>query len=224
MRVRTLVALLLFTLYPAAAHAWWWDYFDGLTGPGPFTASYPTGVEFRIWTVDDESKKTRLLADSQELKWFVVARWVGMDNDSEVDHLKENFKNPAGEAVRVSLNTFDVAVMRRLLPAPALDFGVGLSLLRASGDTFDTRYRVGPIAKLTFSPLSTIGAEGSWLRLLGRVPKLYGDFVVFRGFKGADFGNAAVNLPDVEGKFRAGILLDVTPLLCGATSGAARCR
>jgi hypothetical protein len=216
MRVRTVLTLLLLMLYPATAHAWWWDYFDGLSGPGPFRTTWPSGVEVRVWT--ETNSKLELLADSPDLKWFAVARVVKMDNDWEVDHQHENFKNVNGDAVRVQLLTFDAAIMRRLTKptAPALDFGVGLSVLRVSGDSFEPQYRVGPIAKLTFAPLSGIRPSSSFLSMLLRVPKVYGDVVVFEGFKGAGFGNAAVRLPKVEGKFRAGVLLDVTPLLCSA--------
>jgi hypothetical protein len=214
MRVRTVLALLLLTMYPAPAHAWWWDYFDGLSGPGPFKTPWPSAVEVRVWT--ESNSKINLLADSAELKWFVVARVVKVDNDWEVDHQHENFRNAKGEAVRVQLVTFDAAIMRRLIKAPALDLGGGLSLLRASGDTFDPQYRVGPIAKLTLAPLSRLATSGSFWSMMARVPKVYADFEVFRGFTGAEFGNAAVQLPKVEKKFRAGLLLDVTPLLCSA--------
>ena len=228
MRIRTLLALMLLALHAAPAHAapWWWDYFDGLTGPGPFRASVPSGVEFRVWSFSlrkppenpERSRKIQLLADSPNLKWFAVVRYVGMDNDWEVDHQHENFKGSNGEAVRVELRTLDVAIMRRLLEKPALDLGAGVSLLRVSGDTFDPQYRVGPIVKLTLAPLSPLARSNSIGSMLARVPKVYADFVAFDGFTGGDFGNPAVMLPDVERKFRAGVLLDVTPLLCKARS------
>ena len=222
MRKRTVLALLLLMLQPATAHAWWWDYFDGLSGPGPFRASWPAGVEVRVWS--EGSPKIQLLGDSDKLKWFAVARVVKMDNDWEVDHQKENFKNPRNEAVRVQLVTFDAAIMRRVIPRPALDVGVGLSVLRASGDTFDSQYRVGPIAKVTFAPLSGLATSSSFRSMLARVPKVYGDFTVFEGFTGGQFGNPAVRLPKVEGKFRAGVLLDVTPLLCRAAQNRDDCK
>src|SRR5437879_2223383 len=136
MRVRTVLALLLLTLYPATAHAWWWDYFDGLSGPGPFATNWPSGWEARVWSCSDGTTKMQLLGASPELTCFAVVRIVGMNNDRAIFLGDDEFaKANDGKAVRVQLLTLDVAVMRRLSKAPAFDVGVGVSIIRASGDT-----------------------------------------------------------------------------------------
>jgi hypothetical protein len=227
MRVRTLVALLLFTLYPAAAHAWWWDYFDGLSGPGPFTTAANSPPVEVIWWLDpgavlkeaepnrEDSKFLVLLDDpSQKGQWYLALRNVRLNNREH----KQMFENQPNDRRLVNLTTTEISAMYRV--NRVLDLGFGASFLKFSGEGFQPKYRMGPIAKMTVTPLGdfmhSAGSPGArrafWLL---RSPKIYVDYTIFGGLTPSDFGNPNGNpLPAVEGNVRAGVLIDGSALFC----------
>ncbi|MEO8258786.1 MAG: hypothetical protein ABI868_15660 [Acidobacteriota bacterium] len=219
MRVRTVLALLLLTLCASPAHAgWWWDYFDGLSGPGPFQTdrSSPT-LEATFWPNKD--LKHLLLDDPapKGKKWYVAVRTVGLNND---EHL-QMFDDTPLDRRHVNLRTFDFSMMYRF--SPLLDLGGGLSLLRFSGSDddpvrFDPFYRVGPIGKMTVTPFAGLrpNTQNNRVFWLQRVPKFYADLTVVKGFEASEFGNPQHSAfsTSVETKVRAGLTFDVSAIFC----------
>jgi len=239
MRARTLVAVLLFTLYPAAAHAWWWDYFDGLSGPGPFTTAPNSPPVEVIWWFHPgaelkklepgrtDSKFLGLLDDpSQKGQWFLAVRNVRLNN---AEH-KQMFENQPNDRRLVDLTTTEIAAMYRV--NRVLDVGFGASFLKFSGEGFQPQYRVGPIAKMTVTPLGDFmdpkrtnerGALSQRVFWLLRSPKIYFDYTIFGGFEPSDFGNPNGNpLPAVEKNVRAGVLIELPALFCAVKACRAR--
>ena len=213
MRERTVLALLLLTLYPATAHAWWWDYFDGLSGPGPFKADHRApSIEVTLWLDGfhgDSIRKLLLDDPARERKWYIAFRTVGLNND---DHL-QMFENQPLDRRHVDLKTFDISTMYRV--NRVLDLGFGGSILRFSGEGFEPVNRVGPIGKMTVTPFGGFTPDKRWKYWLLRAPKFYADVTVVKGFDAAEFGNPSGNLStSVEAKVRAGLLLDASAIFC----------
>jgi hypothetical protein len=216
MRVKAVLAfLLLLTLYPAPAHAgWWWDYFDGLSGPGPFKTdrSSPT-LELTFWPKKDLTRS--LLDDPAPKKWYFAVRTVGLNND---DHL-QMFDDTPLDRRHVNLRTIDFSAMYRV--SSILDLGAGLTVLRFSGSsddavTFDPFYRVGPIGKMTVTPFGGFEPVNSRWFWLGRVPRFYADVSIMKGVEASEFGNPdhSTFSTSVETKVRAGLYFDVSAIVC----------
>jgi hypothetical protein len=222
MRGRTLLVLILLALYPGTAHAWWWDYFDGLSGPGPFKADHGApSFEVTFWpdvVVRKQGLHQALLDDpSRQKTWYVAFRTVGLNND---DHL-QMFENQPLDRRHVDLTTFDLSAMYRV--NRVLDLGVGASILRFSGEGFETFTRVGPIGKMTVTPFGGFIPARPRAFWLLRVPKFYADVTIVRGFEAADFGNPNGDLStSVETKVRAGLLFDVSAIVCAFKGCATR--
>ena len=240
MRVRTVLLLLVLTLCPGTAHAWWWDYFDGLSGPGPFATApnsppvesiwwFQPGAELKKTDKDRKDSKFLVVLDdpTQKGQWFLAVRSVRLNNEEH----KQMFENQRDDRRLVNLTTTEIAAMYRV--NRVLDVGIGASFLKFSGEGFQPQYRVGPIAKMTVTPLGDFMVDakktndgGDWSRRafwLLRSPKIYVDHTIFGGITPAEFGNPNGNpLPAVEKNVRAGVLIDVPTLFCAVKACKAR--
>jgi len=218
MRIRTVLALLLLLLLPAPAHAgWWWDYFDGLSGPGPFqTDRHAPTIELTFWPGKDAAHF--LLDDPapEKKKWYFGLRAVQLNNDG---HL-QMFEDKPLDRRHVDLMSVDISAMYRV--SPVLDLGVGASILRFSSGSaadpiqFDAFYRVGPVGKMTVTPFGGFTPGNKRLRWLQRVPKFYADVTILKGFTAEDFGNPERSTfsTKAEAKVRAGLFFDVSAIVC----------
>jgi hypothetical protein len=211
MRLRAcLAAAALLLLAPATASAGWWDYFDRLSGPGPFKSNEFFWPEIRLVSlatnpgVTVNSIESALARDDAEaLRWFVTLRIVGMSTEHDPNQ------------VRVELTTIDAAVMRRLgFFRGNLDVGAGLSLLNFSGAGFPSFYRPGLLLpKLTLTPGGFIPGGNDRARAALRSVKLYFDVTWTGQFSAADFQNAVPSFPGDEKVLkRAGVKIDFLTL------------
>ena len=222
MRVRLLVVLCAALLYPAPAAAWdWWEYFDRLSGPGPFSSHTPW-MEVRLgsWRQPPDLPINRITAvmsdDPDALTLFPVFRIMTLDNSSN-QHM---FQDQPDDRRTVTIMALDFAMMYRLRKVLGvnlrgnIDVGAGVSLLRFSGPGFNTLYRVGFLPKVTATPLAYFASKkrpllAEWLR----VPKLYADWTVVGGFDGRDFGNTATGFSTThEWLHRHGVIVDAQTL------------
>lgn len=206
-------AMLALLVVPAPAHAGWWDYFDRLSGPGPFKGSAVYSTEFRILSLQkNPNPKKRDVASIEEalarddadlLRWMVTLRYVSMSTDHDPTQ------------VRVQLAPVDAAVMRRLaFLGGNVDVGGGISFLNFSGTGFESFYRTGLILpKFTFTPGGYIPAKNDTARAALRSVKLYFDLTWAGRFSAGDFQNAVPAFPgDDKALKRGGVLIDFVTL------------
>jgi hypothetical protein len=239
MRLRTLLVLLLVVLYPSAAHAWWWDYFDGLSGPGPFSAA-PGDMPYEVlfWlpclnkALCNEPGARFILDDpSRTGKLYVAYRRVHLNNDKT----KHMFDEDPADLRHVDLVTHDVSLMYRV--NHVIDLGGGGEIMRFSGDAFAGFHRFGLTAKMTVTPFGSdpgpkddhgnrIQPGHLWFYWLRRVPKFYGDMVFIPdGFKASDFGSTNPKVTyatSAELRIRAGFLIDLTSTYCAVAKCEAK--
>jgi hypothetical protein len=217
MKLRFLVlCAVLFHAAPAAA--WdWWQYFDRLSGPGPFNSTTPwMEVRLASWQQPPDIKIDKVTAvmsdDPDALTLFPVFRVMSLDNSSN-HHM---FQDQPDDRRTVNIMAVDFALMLRLRKVLGInlrgnvDVGVGMSVLHFSGDGFNSFNRVGLLPKITATPFAYFASKrhpllAEWLR----VPKLYADWTVVGGFDGHDFGNAATTFStDAEVLHRHGVIVD----------------
>lgn len=221
MRLRLLV-LCAVLLHPTPAAAWnWWEYFDRLSGPGPFNSTTPW-MEVRLgsWHQPPDipiDKVTAVMKDDPDaLTLFPVFRIMSLDNSS-TQHM---FQDQPNDRRTVNIMAMDVALMLRLRKVLGVnlrgnvDVGIGLSILHFSGDGFNSFNRVGVLPKITATPFAYFASKNhpllaEWLR----VPKLYADWTAVPGFDGADFGNTATSFSTkAEMLHRHGVIVDAQTL------------
>jgi hypothetical protein len=206
-------AVLALLLIPARAQAGWWDWFDQLSGPGPFTTSAIYWSEFRIAGIPKppiEGQPEPLLAealatdDPDILRWLVTLRYVAMSNEKQ--------RGTPNNPVDIRLAPFDVAVSYRF--APFVDVGGGVSVLTFSGQGFDTFSRVGLLLpKITLTPLALVPLKPGPQRTLLRSFKFYIDVTWTKSFSAADFNNAVPPFPsDHNHLTRMGFVIDFATL------------
>jgi hypothetical protein len=204
------VALALL-LVPSQANAGWWDYFDRLSGPGPFGTRAIYWTEFRLTGVarkDDQDPNRRpklpleqALAsdDADTLRWLVTLRYVSMSNEDN------------NNQVRVRLTPADFGLMYRIPQAHGVvDVGAGVTVLTFSGDGFNTFSRVGLLLpKVTLTPLGFVDCGSDRQRAILRSFKVYGDLTWAGHFSAADFNNAVPPFPGDDTVLkRAGVMID----------------
>lgn len=195
---RTLLMLGLFAMWPSAASAQmgWFDWIEGLSGPGPFRG-YSVGYRVLCtkevqgrkpgegrYSVDPTCFSDRDPAIRQMLE-IRVGRFASDDHPRFADTPSDT-----REVTFVKLESF-----MKVRVNATLDAGAGVGRVRFRGDGFDPFWRttVTPVS-LTFAPLALgqpddVRAEW-WRRLL----KLHYEMTYFHtGFTGADFGNSATS-------------------------------
>jgi hypothetical protein len=203
-------------LIPATASAGWWDYFDRLSGCGPFRGNQWYMQEFRIAslskvdTVHVASAEQALLRDDADaLNVFVTVRVRSMTNEEEHRLHPEDPLN----SLNVRLTPFDVAVMYRLPHTRgAVDVGAGLTAMIFSGADFNQFTRLGALAKLTVTPLGVIKVENDRGQALLRSLKIYTDVTLTTPFSGADFENKIAFTGDEHLLKRWGMEIDFSTL------------
>lgn len=204
MKIRACMMAAALLLMPATAHAGWWDWFDQLSGPGPFRSSAPYWTEFRIASLHRNptaiaSDEALASDDADTLRWFLTLRYVSLSNEAQ-----------SGQT-RVRLTPADFAVMYRL--ASFVDVGAGVSILTFSGGGFETFSRVSLLApKVTVTPLGFLHPDDPRKRAALRAIKVYADLTWAGRLSAADFQNAVPPFSDNTALPRAGVKIDFAAL------------
>lgn len=194
-KIRLLLLLGVFAMWPSTASAQrgFWDWIEGLSGPGPFhgysfgyrlfcTKEFD-GRDQRLYNVDprcfnDGDPNIRQMIDIRFGRFSSNdnPRFASTPSDPQPDRREvELFKLEPSAAVRLN---------------PMLDVGIGLGFVRFSGEGFESFWRttLTPL-KVSIAPLALRvppNVRGKWSRLI----KLHYDVTYFpEGFTGADFGN-----------------------------------
>ena len=193
---------------PPAAHAWLWEYFEELSGPGPFTGwsfewrvvcfSEPDPANSDAVETDDESK----LAAAKLVQFFgpgCFFKQVPVQNRRTASiNVKFGFLDAKDNDLQyrsdrisrdVKMTTLTPSVAWR--PVRSFEAAFGVGVMWFSGPSFDsfTRVFVQPI-QVDVKPLAAInqlrGADAVWWDEL--LSLRAGITIVPRGFDATDFG------------------------------------
>ena len=202
------LCLLVQAATPPAAHAWLWEYFEELSGPGPFTGwafewrvvcfSEPDPANRDAVETNDESR----LAAAKLAQFFgpgCFFKQVPVQNRRTasinlkfgfLDAKENNLQYRSDRISRdVKMTTLTPSVAWRPIRSVETSFGVGVMWF--SGPSFDsfTRVHIQPI-QVDLKPLAAInqlrGADAVWWDELLSVRA--GITIVPRGFDATDFG------------------------------------
>jgi hypothetical protein len=215
----TVAAFLCLCLMPATASAGeWWDYFDRLSGPGPFRGNEFYLPEFRIARICPGTDRTLGVQDAlarddaDALRLFVTVRVRSMTNEEE----RKNHPDDLANGTNVRLTPFDVSVMYRVPNLHgAVDLGVGLTVLTFSGD-FEQFRHYGLLSRLVVTPGALLKQPSTPQgRAALRVVKVFGEVTLTNSFNADEFGGKVRFSTGNERKalLRAGVQLDVAALV-----------
>ena len=214
MRIRTLMLLGAFALWPSVASAQWgWlEFLEELSGPGPFKG-YTVGLRLVCTRADDRGTLSTsawglCLSDNDpRFRQLVELRgaylWTGEGD-------RPRFEDAPADKRAVKAFRLESTAAVRL--SPMLDIGAGVGFVRFWGEGFDPLWRPSLIPiSVTFTPFA-IGvnpnAAGSALKRAFKIRLEEKYFPI--GFTGADFGHPESSYTtDGDWVFSAGLVVDV---------------
>jgi len=217
--VLAFVAVMLLT--PSTARAGdWWDYFDRLSGPGPFRSGNFFWPDFRLgsfpWgklceTNAPNMADALLRDDETALKCFITLRVRTMTNQAE---FQKHDPNDPANGTNIRLTPLDLAFMYRIPGLRGtLDVGAGLTAMTFTGADFEQFTHFGMIIRSVVTPLGAVRIPDKRWQPLTRVFKVYGDLVVNRPITSDEFQNKVSFINGENHHWRAGLELDFTALV-----------
>jgi len=185
-----------FALWPslAGAQGYWWDFVEGLSGPGPFEGH---GGYVRLGCAKAESWRGEWTGEGVRGCWNdnqsdirqtfeLRALWIRADDRPRL------IAAPEPDPRKVDAVKVDVLTALRV--APYLDLGFGGGFIRFYGEDVVDIFRptIIPIS-VTFTPLAISGSNNLWRRAVKiRMEELYIPF----GFTGKDWGDKTISAAD----------------------------
>jgi hypothetical protein len=196
-KISVCVLVLAMLLLPGTARAGdWWDYFDRLSGPGPFRGNAWYWPEVRVVVllkndskdkdkVDPSVQAAMARDDADVLRLFVTARLRSMTNEEE----RRNRPEDPANATNVRLTPFDAALMFRIPDIRgAIDVGAAFTALTFSGGGFEQFTAFGVTPRVTITPGELARRDNPTLRTALRAFKVYLELTLTRKFTASDFG------------------------------------
>jgi hypothetical protein len=201
--VRLVVVVAALTLWPGVAHASWWSWLEELSGPGPFTGTFPT---FSVPLACFADGKRVPCWNPQPVKQTIAVAVSRFNSDG-----RRRFKDlPADDPGNTDdVNVVPLSGLYLFRPHRAVDVGPGIGVMFFSGSGFDTfaRFVVTPI-NASIRPLVFFNKlRGyAWARVIRL--EVDSSFVT-KGFKGTDFGNTRTKFESgPEFLTRTGLVID----------------
>lgn len=211
-RMRLCLFGLLFLAFPAVAHAEsdWWDFLEGLSGPGPFK-----GVTFgqRVLCIkEDDRARTHTATSCMSDVDDNIRALVNVEFGFYTSGDRPRFSDTPNDRATVHLWRLHSTYYLRV--SPILDIGAGGGVYIFTGGGFD--HQTHPIVTPVEAILVPLGFIRSSPRAtkLGRLLRLhFSQSWVFGDIKAADFGSLSTYLRTGEFNRKFGIGVDIGSLI-----------